>query len=58
METGQGTLSGLRAMLAEMNSQTFIRAVVQTGRNAVWHIDAIVAPPAAPTGWQSMVWQY
>src|SRR5690242_880309 len=58
METGQGTLGELRAMLAEINDQAFIRTVVQTGSNAVWHLDAIVEPPEEPAGWQSAVWQY
>ena len=26
--------------------------------NAVWHIDAVVAPPAEPPGWQPQVWEY
>lgn len=36
----------------------YIRAAVETGRHAVWYVDAVVAPPAEPPGWQPLVWEY
>jgi len=58
MESGQGSLTGLQAMLSAIDGQVLIRAAVQAGRHAVWYIDAIVAPPAEPAGWQPLVWEY
>jgi hypothetical protein len=36
----------------------YIRAAVETGRHAVWYVDAVEAPPAEPPGWQPLVWEY
>ncbi len=58
MENGQGSLSGLQASLAAMKGQALIRAAVETARRAVWYIDAVVAPPAEPSGWRPLVWEY
>ena len=58
VETGSGTLAGLLAMLSEMDGEVFVRAAVCTGSHAVWHVDAVVAPPADPPGWQPQVWEY
>ncbi|GEM_PF-6948321 len=48
METGQGSLSSFLSDLACRESAAYIRAAVETGTNAVRHIDAIAAPPAEP----------
>jgi hypothetical protein len=58
VESGQGTLSGLRDILSAADTKVFIRSAVQTGRHAVGYLDAIVAPPAEPPGWQPLVWEY
>ena len=51
-------MSGLRASLSALGAQAFIRVAVEAGRHAVWYIDAIVAPPSDPPGWQPQVWEY
>ena len=51
-------MSGLRASLSAIGAQAFIRVAVEAGRHAVWYIDAIVAPPSEPPGWQPQVWEY
>jgi hypothetical protein len=48
METESGTLAGLLASLSGIDGEVFIRAAVRTGNHAVWHVDALVAPPAVP----------
>jgi hypothetical protein len=58
VEIGQGTLSGLRDILSASDKKVFIRAVVQSEQHAVWHLDAIVEPPAEPPGWEPLVWEY
>lgn len=58
VESGSGTLAGLLASLSAIDGEAFIRAAVCTGNRAVWHVDAIVAPPAEPPGWQPQVWEY
>jgi hypothetical protein len=58
VETGSGTLAGLLAMLSGTDGVVFVRAAVRTGSHAVWHVDAVVAPPADPPGWQPQVWKY
>ncbi len=58
MESGQSSLSSFLADLACSDGPAFIRAAAETGSHAVWHIDAIVTPPAEPAGWQPLVWQY
>jgi Putative DNA-binding domain len=58
VEMGSGTLAGLLASLSATGGEVFIRAAVRTGSRAVWHFDAVVAPPAEPPGWQSQVWDY
>ena len=50
MESGQGSLSSLRACLSMVNSQVYVRAAVETGRQAVRYLDAIVGPPSVPDG--------
>lgn len=58
MESGQGTLGSLQASLVAADAQVYIRAAVETGRYAVWYVDAVVAPPAEPPGWQPLIWEY
>jgi hypothetical protein len=58
VETGRGTLAGLLAILSEINGEVFVRVAVRTGSRAVWHVDAVVAPPGEPPGWQPLVWEY
>jgi hypothetical protein len=58
VETGSGTLAGLLASLSAIDGEVFIRAAVRTGSHAVWHVDAVVAPPAEPPCWQPQVWEY
>ncbi len=58
METGSGTLVGLLDGLSAIDGEVFIGAAVRTGSHAVWHVDAVVAPPAEPPGWQPQVWEY
>jgi hypothetical protein len=58
MESGQGSLTDLRASLAALDDQVLMRAAVETARHTVWHIDAIVAPPVEPAEWQPLVWEY
>lgn len=58
MESGQGSLDGLRAILGRVGEHVYLRAVVETGRRAVWCVDVIVGPPSVPDGWQQMVWEY
>jgi hypothetical protein len=58
MESGQGRLGSLRASLSTVNSQAYVRAAVETARQAVWYVDANVGPPSVPDGWQQMVWEY
>jgi Putative DNA-binding domain len=58
VETGSGTLVGLLACLSAIDGEVFIRAAVRTGSHAVWHVDAVVAPPTEPPGWQPQVWVY
>jgi hypothetical protein len=58
MESGQGSLGSLRACLRTVNSQVYLRAAVETGRQAVRYVDAIVGPPSVPDGWQQMAWEY
>lgn len=53
MESGQGTLDGLRDMLNSVGGQVFIRLAVDAG-HAVRYIDVIVAAPAEPPGWKPM----
>jgi hypothetical protein len=55
VETGSGTLAGLLASLPAIDGEVFIRAAARTGSRAVWHVDAVVAPPAEPPGWQPQV---
>lgn len=57
MESGQGTLDGLRDMLNSVGGQVFIRLAVDAG-HAVRYIDVIVAAPAEPPGWKPMAWEY
>jgi hypothetical protein len=58
VETGSGTLAGLLARLPAIDGEVFIRAAARTGSRAVWHVDAVVAPPAEPPGWQPQVREY
>ena len=58
VETGSGTLVGLLASLSAIDGEVFIRAAVRTGSQSVWHVDAVVAPPSEPPGWQPQVWEY
>ncbi len=58
MESGQGSMEMLRSTLGAVDAQAFVRVVFQAGSLAVWHMDAIVAPPSAPAGWQPLVWEY
>jgi Putative DNA-binding domain len=58
VEMGSGTLAGLLASLSAIDGEVFIRAAVRTGSHAVWHVDAVVAPPAKPPGWQPQLWEY
>lgn len=58
VEMGSGTLAGLLASLSAIDGEVFIRAAVRTGSHAVWHVDAVVAPPTEPPGWQPQVWVY
>ena len=58
VEMGSGTLAGLLASLSATEGEVFIRAAVRTDSRAVWHFDAVVAPPAEPPGWQPQVWDY
>jgi hypothetical protein len=58
MESGSGTLAGLLVSLSAIDGEVFIRAAVRAGSRAVWHVDAVVAPPAEPPGWQPQVWEY
>jgi hypothetical protein len=58
METGQSTLEALRSILTAVSVPVYMKAVVQPDRHTVWYVDAIVAAPAAPEGWQAMVWDY
>ena len=58
MESGQSSLSSFLADLAGSDGHAFIRAAVETGSHTVWHIDAIVAPPAEPAGCRPLVWEY
>jgi len=58
VESGQGTPSSLQASLLAADAQVYIRTAVETGRHAVWYIDAVVAPPAQPPGWQPLIWEY
>ncbi len=58
VESGSGTLVGLLASLSAIDGEVFIRAAVRTGSHAVWHVDAVVAPPGVPPGWQPQVWEY
>ena len=58
VETGSGTLSSLLATLSDIDVQVFVRTAVRTRSNAVWHVDAVVAPPVGPPGWQPQVWEY
>jgi hypothetical protein len=51
-------MSGLRASFSALGAQAFIRVAVEARRRAVWYIDAIVAPPSDPPGWQPQVWEY
>jgi hypothetical protein len=44
--------------LSAIDGEVCIRAAVRTGSHAVWHVDAIVAPPGEPPGWQPQVWEY
>lgn len=58
VESGSGTLAGLLAHLPAIDGEVFIRAAIRTGSHAVRHVDAVVAPPAEPPGWQSQAWEY
>ncbi len=58
MESGQGSVGSLRACLSAVDSQVYVRAAVETGRQAVVYLDAIVGPPSVPDGWQQMAWEY
>jgi hypothetical protein len=58
VESGSGTLTGLLATLSSIGGEVFVRVAVRTGSHAVWHVDAVVAPPADPPGWQLQVWEY
>lgn len=58
MENGQGTLSGLQDILNASGEQVFIRAAVQSGHHAVWHLDATLGLPSVPPGWEPGFWEY
>lgn len=58
MENGSGSLATLLASLGGLDVQAFVRVACQAERGAVWHVDAIVGPPAEPAGWQAEVWKY
>jgi hypothetical protein len=55
---GQGTLAALLGVLNHVGARVLARAVFQTGRGAVWHVDAIVGTPTVPGGWRAEVWEY
>jgi hypothetical protein len=58
MEHGPGGLEGLRSLLTGIDQQVLVKVVVDTDSGAASHLDAIVAPPSTPAGWQPMLWQY
>ena len=58
MESGQGSLDELCSTLGAVEAQAFVRVAMQAGSHAVWYVDAVVAPPCAPAGWQPVVWEY
>ncbi len=58
MENGQGKIDTLLAVLGKTDSRAFVRAVCQAGSQAVWHMDAVVGPPATPPGWKPEIWEY
>ena len=55
---GQGTLAELLGALSGADARTVARAVFQTGRGAVWHVDAVVGAPEVPDGWREEAWEY
>lgn len=58
MESGQGSLVDLRSMLASTDAEVLVKAVADSGTGVVRHIDAIVAPPTVPSGWEPRLWRY
>lgn len=58
MEMGQGKLTALLGVLGAAPARALVRAAFESGRGAVWHIDAIVAVPELPEGWRAQVWKY
>lgn len=58
MENGQDTLGGIQDILNASGGQVFIRAAVQAGQHAVWHLDATLGLPSGSPGWKPGFWEY
>jgi Putative DNA-binding domain len=58
VESGQSSLGALVALLEAVDAGALVRVAFGTRRHDMRYVDAIVAPPGVPAGWQPKRWEY